>query len=65
MSTIEAPPGALAELTQDASRELFDQQVRLYLGISGEEFLRELDAGELQEDEPRVGHLMLLLPFGR
>ncbi len=66
MSAVAASPSSAPELTQEAARELFDQQARLYLGIGREEYLRRLDAGELaSNDEPRVAHLMLLLPFAR
>jgi len=65
MSTVQAPPSALPEMTSEQAREFFDQQVRLYLGIGREEFLKRLEAEEYLEDEPRVGHLIQLLPFGR
>jgi len=52
-------------MTSEQAREFFDQQVRLYLGIGREEFLKRLEAEEYLEDEPRVGHLIQLLPFGR
>jgi len=65
MSTAEAPASTLPELTTEEAREFFDQQVRLYLGIGREEFLKAKKVGEYVEDEPRVGHLMLLLPFAR
>jgi hypothetical protein len=65
MSTVQAPPSALPELTRQEAMEFFDQQVRLLLGIGREEFLERLGAGEYVEDEPRIGHLIQLLPFGR
>jgi len=66
MSAVAAPPSSAPELKPEAARELFDQQARLYLGIGREEFLARLETGELAgSDEPRVGHLMLLLPFAR
>jgi hypothetical protein len=52
-------------------RQLFDDQVRERLGISGEEFLRRWDAGEYDAsfDDPRhhstLVHLWMLSPFGR
>jgi hypothetical protein len=37
------------ELTEEEARAYFDAQARRLLGISGEEFLRRLDAGEFDE----------------
>ena len=65
MGTVQAPPSAAPELSEEDAREFFDQQARLYMGIGREEFLERFDAGKLTDDEPRVGHLILLLPFAR
>lgn len=43
------PP--IKELTQEEARELFDRQARAWLGISGEEFIRRYDAGEITEEQ--------------
>lgn len=43
------PP--IKELTPEEAWELFDRQARAWLGISGEEFLRRYDAGEITEDQ--------------
>jgi hypothetical protein len=56
------------ELTEAEGRALFDKRAREALGISGEEFLRRLDAGEY----PACGccphgvfELRMLEPFAR
>jgi hypothetical protein len=43
------PP--IKELTPEESRELFDRQAREWLGISGDEFIRRYEAGEITEDQ--------------
>ena len=60
-------------LTPEEAREQFDARARELMGISGEEFLRRLDAGEYDEiyDNPRHPHGMhvvdldMLRPFAR
>jgi hypothetical protein len=54
----------------DMAREMFDQEARDRVGMSGEEFLRRYDAGEFRdlEDTPegrKVSYLVMLIPFGR
>lgn len=56
------------ELTVEEARAYFDAQARRLVGMSGEEFLRRLDAGEFDDliDEPGpIGNLEMLSPFGR
>lgn len=43
------PP--IKELSPDEAWELFDRQCREWLGISGEEFIRRYDAGEISADD--------------
>lgn len=57
-------------LTEEEAYDLFDRQAHLALGISGEEFLRRWDAGEVPPvpDTPEgrpLGHLVMMIPFGR
>jgi len=54
------PP--VVELTPEEGRAFFDARVREEMGISGEEFLRRLDAGEFNEvlDDPDYPYLMYL-----
>jgi hypothetical protein len=67
----ELPP--LYILTPEEARAQFDARARELMGISGEEFLRRLDAGEYDEiyDDPRHPHGMhvvdldMLRPFAR
>ncbi|MFT4038604.1 MAG: hypothetical protein QM692_10525 [Thermomicrobiales bacterium] len=51
-------------------RRLFDFEARRVTGLSGEEFLRRYDAGEIVEDDDSpagrdVLGLIMLIPFGR
>jgi hypothetical protein len=53
------------ELTHEEAVAYFDAEVRRDLGISGDEFLRRLDAGEYDAiyDDPEhreIGHLEML-----
>lgn len=44
----------VVRLTREEGRALFDEDARSLLGISGDEFIRRLDAGEydaIEEDE--------------
>lgn len=54
-------------LTQEEAREMFDQQARRELNMSGEEFLRAWNAGEFDDDpdRPEVMRVVMLLPFAR
>jgi hypothetical protein len=45
--------------------EAFDHSAMYYVGMSGEEFLRRLDAGELQLDDDRVRKVLRHLDFVR
>lgn len=61
----EILPG-VTELTEEEGRALFDRAARRKLGISGEEFLRRLDAGEYRGCHPHaVTELRMLEPFAR
>jgi len=56
--------------TPEEGRELFDEQARKLMGMSGEEFIRRWDAGEYDEifDTPghrHILHLAFLIPFAR
>jgi hypothetical protein len=51
-------------------RAFFDREARRVTGLSGEEFLRRYDAGEIAADDDtpegrEIGYLILLIPFGR
>lgn len=71
--TPEEDVAPLVFLTEEESREQFDARARELMGISGEEFLRRLDAGEYDEiiDDTRHPHgmhvvmLEMLRPFAR
>lgn len=55
MKTATAPAlPPIIEMTLEESRADFDAKAREWLGISGDEFLRRLDAGEYDEilDDP-------------
>lgn len=52
-----APAPEVRELTREQGRALLNRQARRYLDISGEEFLRRLDAGEYRgTEDPDVMH---------
>lgn len=57
-------------LTDEEARTIFDEQARKTMGISGDEFLRRWDAGELEAiadgpDHPAVMRLAMLISFAR
>ncbi len=64
MSPITAEAGVV-ELTREEGHRLFDERSRQYTGMSGEEFLRRLDAGELDLDDDDVLAVWMLVPFAR
>ena len=53
------------ELTPEEARAEFDRRARQLLGMSGAEFLRRYDAGEVDDDDDRVAELAFLSPLGR
>ena len=56
---------SVQELDADEGRALLDRQARRYLGMSGEEFLRAWERGELDPDaDPNVARVAMLVPFG-
>ncbi len=57
-------------LPPEEGRALFDREARLWLGLSGEEFLRRWDAGEYRNlpdtlEGRNVLRVIFLLPFVR
>ena len=54
-------------LTEEQARALFEKTVQHDLGMSTEEFLRALDAGEFvgEPENQKVEGLLLLLPLVR
>jgi hypothetical protein len=57
--TTEQQVEGVKELTSEEGRAFFESEVQRLLGISGEEFLRRLDAGEYNDvyDNPSHRHL--------
>jgi hypothetical protein len=56
----------IRELTLEQGQQLLDEKARQYLGMSGEEFARRWDAGEIDaDDEPDVMRVAMLLGFAR
>jgi hypothetical protein len=51
------------ELTREEGRRLLDERARRFLGMSGEEFRRRYEAGELDPDNDHVLGVALLLPL--
>lgn len=65
-SRIGERAGRFLTLTNKGGRNLFDRQARKYLGISGEEFRRRYQAGDLSQfDDSDVIRITLLMPFDR
>jgi hypothetical protein len=61
---ITLPP--IVELSEEEGRALFDEQARKYMGMSGDEFLRKWDAGEIEDpDRSEVWTVVFLIPFVR
>jgi hypothetical protein len=63
-ATETKPPKSL-DLTPEEARDYFESEVQRLLGISGEEFLRRIDAGAYDDviDKPghwQIGHLEML-----
>jgi hypothetical protein len=60
---------AFREVSAEEGRRLFEEEARRALGMSGDEFLRAWDAGEIDPNDPdRHGAIMrvlMLLPFVR
>jgi hypothetical protein len=52
-------------MTQAESAAYFDREARRMTGMSGEEFKRRWDAGELDFGDPHVIDVGMLLPRGR
>lgn len=59
--------GYIKDLTSEEGRDLFDRKARQYLDVSGDEFIRRLEAGEYgdPDNDPKVMRLVMLLPFAR
>jgi hypothetical protein len=56
---------SVQELDAEEGRALLDRQARRYLGMSGEEFTRSWERGELDPDgDANVARVAMLLPFG-
>lgn len=56
--------------TPEEGVAFFDREARRVTGLSGEEFLRRFDAGEVVADDNtragrEIGYLILLIPFAR
>lgn len=52
------------ELTREEAREMFDQAAREHLNMSGVEFIRRWEAGEIEQpDRPEVMRVYMLLPW--
>jgi hypothetical protein len=65
MSTVpDAPDEPRArQITVEEGRALLDDRARRFLGMSGDEFRRRWEAGELDPDDDRVIGLAMLLPL--
>lgn len=53
-------------LSPEEGRRMFDEQARSRLGISGDEFIRQWEAGEIENpDRSEVMARVLMIPFTR
>lgn len=52
-------------VTPEEGAEILDRQARKYLGMSGEEFVRRYDAGEIDDDDYgfNVMRVSMLIPL--
>ncbi len=59
--------GPIKELTLEDGRKLLDKHARRYLNMSGSEFIKKWEAGELGDDSdrPEVMRLVMLVPFAK
>ena len=59
--------GHLRELSPEASWKLFDDAAMYYLGITGEEFIEQLEAGRFDDPDEDLdaAEVLALLPFVR
>lgn len=55
------------EMSPEEARDVLDGMARRYLGMSGDEFIRALDAGEIipSRDRPEVMRVAMLAQLGR
>jgi hypothetical protein len=69
-SAASAPLAAPSEPTPrvvsaEEGRAIIDERARRFLNMSGDEFRRRYEAGELDPDNDNVLRVALLLPLGR
>lgn len=66
-STGQATSGQAQPFSLEESRALFDKTARLYLSMSGEEFLRRWDLGDFRDvdSRPQVMRVASLIPLVR
>lgn len=62
---VAQPISEAQEISADDGRRIIDERARAYLGISGDEFVRRFEQGELDLRDDRVYSIVLLLPLGR
>lgn len=70
MTRVETQPAQSTVLPPQEARDLFDRNARALLNMSGEEFLRQWDAGEFRNlpenaETRKVMRVVSLIPFGR
>jgi hypothetical protein len=59
------PPATVCEVSAADGARLFDGWAHRLMGMSGPEFLRRYDAGDLDTDDPAAARLAMLIPFTR
>lgn len=53
------------ELDRRAGKRLLNEAAKRHLGMTGTEFLRKYDAGQLPKDDFNVLEVSMLIPFAR
>jgi hypothetical protein len=66
MTIDETPAGTpLVEFSREEYDAYLDAEVQRALGMTGDEFVRSYEAGELDDSDPAVGELLGLLRIGQ
>lgn len=56
--------GDVQRLTPEEARRLLEEQAMRYLGMSADDFIRQWEAGEIENpDRPEVMRIAMLLPL--
>lgn len=67
MAAIADRPRRIKTLSPEEGRKLLDEQARRYFDVSGDDFLRDWDAGKYRDrqEDADVASVASLIPFAR